>query len=277
MIEMNIQAKRKTKMPDLTINRRALLTKLGGASAIAILPAEALADALEHELMDQAAYGPECSEIDIIKVGRDVRRGAGQIFDKTIVPKLYKMPERPTLIDFFKLRFSEPTVSHCLKSAAHALNEGQPERNIMASLVHDIVINLIKTDHAWWGADLIAPYVDERITWGVRHHQALRFYADTETGYEYPELYRCVFGKDFEPEPYIQNAYSQARAHRWYMEARMITLNDTYGFTPGPAPDIDQFTDIIARNWRQPEQGLGFDDSASAHMWRTLLNPERPL
>jgi len=42
MIEMNIHAKRKNPMPDLTINRRALLTKLGGASAIAVLPAEAL-------------------------------------------------------------------------------------------------------------------------------------------------------------------------------------------------------------------------------------------
>ncbi len=264
-------------MPELTINRRVLLAKLGGASAVAALPAEALADALEHELMDQAVYGPECSEIDIINVGRDLRRGAGQLFDKTIVPVLYKLPKRPTLIDFFKRRFSEPTVAHCLKSAAHALKDGQPERNIMASLVHDIVINLMKTDHAWWGADLVAPYVEERIAWGIRHHQALRFYPDAETGYEYPELYRCVFGKDYEPEPYIKDAYSHARRHRWYMEARMITVNDTYGFTSGAAPEIDDFIDIIGRNWRQPEEGLGFDDSPSAHMWRTLLNPERPL
>ncbi len=259
------------------LNRRALIAKLGGGTAIAALPSEVLADALEHQLMDEAQYGPACAEVDIIKVGRDLRRGAGQVFDKTIVPQLYRMPQRPTLIDFFKLRFSNPTVAHCLKSAAHALADGQPERYVMTALVHDVALNLMKSDHAWWGADLVAPYVDDRIAWGIRHHQALRFYSDPETGYEYPELYHCVFGKEYEPEPYIADAYRHARDHEWYMEARMITLNDTYGFQPGAPPQIDAFTDIIGRNWRQPEEGLGFDGSPAAHMWRTLLNPERPL
>ena len=259
------------------IDRRALIAKLGGASAVAALPSEALADALEHELMEAAQYGPACVDKDIIAVGRDVRRGAGQLFDKSIVEHLYKLPERPTLIDFFKLRFSSGTVAHCLRSAARALKDGQPERYVMASLVHDIALNLMKADHAWWGADLVAPYVDERIAWGIRHHQALRFYPDAETGYEYPELYHCVFGRDYEPEPYIQRAYEDARKHRWYMEARMITVNDTYAFGDEAPPSIDEFTDIIGRHWRTPAEGLGNDNSPAAHMWRTLLNPSRPL
>ena len=35
-------------------------------------------------------------------------------------------------------------------------------------------------DHGWWGAQLLAPYVEERISWGIRYHQALRFYPDDE-------------------------------------------------------------------------------------------------
>lgn len=259
------------------VDRRTLLAKLGGAAAVASLPSESLADALEQELMSEANYGPQCAGLDVIDMGDGVRRGAGQLFSRKNVAKISVLPARPKLVDFFRLRFSNGTVAHCLKSAAHALADGQTERNIMAALVHDISLNLVKADHAWWGADLIAPYVDERIAWAVRHHQALRFFPDHEVGYEFPELYHCIFGRDYEPEPYIVAAYDSARRHRWYMDARMITVNDTYGFVDGPPPEINDFLDIIGRQWRDPEDGLGADGSSSAHMWRTLINPDRPL
>ena len=40
---------------------------------------------------------------------------------------------------------------------------------------------------------------------------------------------------------------------------------------------MDDFLDIIGRNFRQPEEGLGFDDSPSSHMWRTINWPTRYL
>jgi hypothetical protein len=40
---------------------------------------------------------------------------------------------------------------------------------------------------------------------------------------------------------------------------------------------IDIFTDIIGRHFKQPREGLGFDGSASAHMWRTMIAPTRFL
>ena len=36
-------------------------------------------------------------------------------------------------------------------------------------------------------------------------------------------------------------------------------------------------TDIIGRNFRQPEEGLGFDNSPSAHMWRSMIWPNNFL
>ena len=41
--------------------------------------------------------------------------------------------------------------------------------------------------------------------------------------------------------------------------------------------NLDDFVDIIARNFRQPEEGLGLDNSPSAHMWRTMMWPNRFL
>jgi hypothetical protein len=41
--------------------------------------------------------------------------------------------------------------------------------------------------------------------------------------------------------------------------------------------ELDDFTDVIGRNFKQPAEGLGFDHSPSAHMWRTIMWPTRAL
>jgi hypothetical protein len=41
--------------------------------------------------------------------------------------------------------------------------------------------------------------------------------------------------------------------------------------------DVEDFTDIIGRNFRQPKEGLGFDGSPVAHMWRSIIWPNNFL
>ena len=65
--------------------------------------------------------------------------------------------------------------------------------------------------------------------------------------------------------------------HKWYMEPRLVTVNDLYAFDPNAKVSIDPFEDIIGRHFKHPKEGLGFDNSPSAHMWRTLANPDAPL
>jgi len=67
------------------------------------------------------------------------------------------------------------------------------------------------------------------------------------------------------------------RNHKWYMDARMVTVNDLYSFEPGVNPQLEQFTDIIGRHFKQPKEGLGFDGSPVAHIWRSIASPDRPL
>lgn len=253
-------------------DRRAFIARLGGAAAVASMAPSALADELEDEMIARLDSAPECKPAET-----PIRRGAGILFNEDRIPTLEPMPAKPTLVDFFERRFSDGIVQHCLRSAQHALDSGQEEIHVMAALVHDTVMTLMRSDHGYWGADMLAPYVDERVAWGIRYHQALRFFPDESVGYEYPELYKRMFGEDFEPEPYIKAAYGDARKHKWYMHARMITVNDTYGFDENVNPSLDTFVDIIGRNFRQPKEGLGNDNSPSAHMWRTMLNPDRPL
>jgi len=203
-----------------------------------------------------------------IKAGRKILMGPD--------PRLPPMPEKPTLVDFFRLRFGN--TQHMLQSARLARINGHEEKVILACLLHDIsVTGFIGGDHGYWGAQMIEPYVDEEVCWAVRAHQVLRFFPDSSVGYEYPEAYIRFFGEDFRPEPYIYKAYEQMKDHRYYMTGRLITMNDIYAFDPDVRAELDDFTDIIGRHFRQPEEGLGLDHSPSAHIWRTMMWPTRAL
>jgi hypothetical protein len=91
-------------------------------------------------------------------------------------PALPRMPERPKLMDFFTHRFGDITVNHLLSSAKRAMDEGHEDKVVIACLLHDIANGcLIRADHGYWGAQMIAPYVSEEIAWAVQYHQPLRY------------------------------------------------------------------------------------------------------
>jgi hypothetical protein len=193
-------------------------------------------------------------------------------------PALPAMPERPVLRDFFRLRFGSFSQNHLLQSAKLARLKGLDEKVIMACLVHDIANSgLLRADHGYWGAQMVRPYVDEEVAWAIEKHQALRYFADESVGYAYPEAYIQYFGDDYNPPDYIRREHQAARQHRWYMTSRLVTINDLYSFEPGAAVDFDEFEDIVGRNFRQPEEGLGFDGSPVAHIWRTMIWPNNFL
>jgi hypothetical protein len=191
-------------------------------------------------------------------------------------PRLPKMPDKPQLIDFFKQRFA--STNHLLQSAALARKAGHNEKVVLACLLHDIgVVGFIRCDHGYWGAQLIEPYVDEEVSWAIRVHQALRFFPDEANGYAYPDMYKKYFGEHYEPEPYIVDEYKRARNHKHYLTARLICVNDIYAFDPNAKVNLDDFVDLIGRNFKQPKEGLGFDNTPASHMWRTLMWPTRFL
>jgi hypothetical protein len=243
------------------------------------------ADALEQKMSDEldllytksALHNMEDGQLGASGMGlAEQMKHPGKLFLIGDDPRLPKMPAKPTLLDYFKYR-ARGTM-HLLQSATHALNAGMPEKIILASLLHDIANAIfIKSDHGYWGAQLVEPYVDEEVSWAIRAHQALRFFPDESVGYKYPVLYASYFGEDYVPDDYIKEAYLRARDHKWYMTARMITVHDIYSFDPNAKVSWEPFIDIIGRNFRQPEEGLGFDNSPVAHMWRTIRRPTKYL
>ena len=230
-------------------------------------------------LLDRKVAEPFFSRVAHLATGGPKAFGSGKylMHDE---PRLPEMPKAPTLVDFFTRRIllNRRGGAHLLQSAKLATKNGLPEKLVLACLLHDIaVVCHVRSDHGYYGAQMIEPYVDEEVAFAVRYHQALRFYPDAETGYEYPELYTRSFGEDYRPPEYVKQAYEYARAHKWYMSARLVTCNDLYSFDPNAKVGIEEFTDIIGRNFRQPKEGLGFDHSPTAHMWRSIIWPNNFL
>ena len=115
------------------------------------------------------------------------------------------------------------------------------------------------------------------VAWAIEKHQALRFFPDLEVGYEYPTRYIEYFGEDYVPEPYLKKEHDRAKKHKFYMSSREIMMHDVYAFDPYLQVDVEIFTDIIGRNFKQPKEGLGFDGSPTAHMWRSIIWPNNFL
>ena len=54
-------------------------------------------------------------------------------------PRLPTMPEKPTLLDFYRYRIPNP--SHLLQSANYAMQNNMDEKVILACLLHDISVD----------------------------------------------------------------------------------------------------------------------------------------
>ncbi len=145
----------------MEINRRAFIASLGGTGAVALMSPDEKADALEHYmearlvesgvvegLLSETQDRPIPTVADLAArnadLTRDYRNGVGALFvnrndgDRKVDGKLRKlqtMPDQPTLLDFFRYRFS--WTNHCLQSATRALKTGMPEEIVLASLLRD--------------------------------------------------------------------------------------------------------------------------------------------
>lgn len=122
---------------------------------------------------------------------------------------------------------------------------------------------------------MIEPDVHAEVAWSVKYHQALRYFPAPE--YDYPAINKEVSSEDFEPPDYLYQAREVAMAHPWYDSAMQVVVNDFYAFEQNTSLKFTAFTGLVERHFRRPASGLGFDESPSAHMWRTVIWPNNFL
>ena len=125
-----------------------------------------------------------------------------------------------------------------------ALEAGHDEKVVIACFLHDISNGaLMRTDHGYWGAQLVAPYVSEEVALGDPLPPAA---ALLRRRVRRLQISRCLQAVSSAPTTSRPNTSSRdhddARAHRWYMTSRMITLSTTsMPSSPGPSSTPSMF------------------------------------
>jgi len=113
------------------------------------------ADQYEDELMQQLEKTVPARSPIYVSGEIDPREGIvrpplepGQHMLMRDDPRRVKMPEAPTIVDFFRARFRKGGVQHLLQSANLAKKNGHNEKVITACLLHDIgVVGFIQAAH----------------------------------------------------------------------------------------------------------------------------------
>lgn len=84
-----------------------------------------------------------------------------------------------TMLDMLKgpkLGYQVNRYEHSLQSATRAARGGESDDLVVGALLHDIGDVFAPANHSDAAASLVAPYVDERTTWIVRHHGLFQGY-----------------------------------------------------------------------------------------------------
>src|SRR5438876_9392841 len=122
---------------------------------------EERADALEESMMRR---------LEQRAPAQGVRRGTGVLFGgltpgglPLALGVLAAMPPRPTIVDFFKLRFMPHTVTHVLQSAIDALMQCEPEERVLSCLLPELAVNLNKVDRGRGAAYAVVPYAAYKV------------------------------------------------------------------------------------------------------------------
>jgi len=87
---------------------------------------------------------------------------------------------------------------HSLQSATRALRNGEGDEMVVAALLHDVADPIAPENHSAVAAEILKPYVEERIHWIVRHHGLFQGY-----------YYFHHLGGD-------RNARDRFREHEWF-------------------------------------------------------------
>ncbi len=132
-------------------------------------------------------------------------------------------------------------LEHSVQTATRALRDGRSEQYVVAALVHDIGDELAPYSHGKMVAEILRPFVSERIAWIIEKHPLFQAY-----------YYAHHVGAD-------RNARDKYRDHPYYQDCvEFCELYDQSSFDPDyDSMSLDSFRDMVHRVFREPLAGSG--------------------
>lgn len=174
---------------------------------------------------------------------------------------------------------------HALQSAAVALSAGWNEEVVLAAFLHDYGKLIRRQQHSFFSAEMIKPYVSEKVHWMVlQHFDVIAVLAADEERMQSTKLVhptqqmRDVWynRQAFKDGPRVPNRVDldleSLVNHKWSAELAQVREADDWGRIPHYAPDVRQeVMKIVDRHFKQPKKGLGADGSSASAYWKLVI------
>ena len=134
-------------------------------------------------------------------------------------------------------------LEHSLQTATRALNDKADDEMIVAALFHDVGDPIAPANHSAVAAEILKPYVDDRIFWIIRHHGVFQGY-----------YYFHHLGGD-------RDARDIFREHEWFDDCVYFCHEyDQNCFDPNyNEMPLEEFTPLVYEVFNRPSRFEGFE------------------
>ncbi len=174
---------------------------------------------------------------------------------------------------------------HAIQAGAYALARGWNEEVVLGAFLHDFGKLIRRQKHSFFSAEMMKPYVSEKIYWMLLWHfdviECLEPDAERirETSAVHPtrQMKDIWYNRQaFQDGPRSPNRVDldlqKLKDHPWYKELSQLRQADDEGriphYTPSALPELRK---IVARHFKLPKQGLGWDGSSASEYWKLVV------
>jgi hypothetical protein len=153
---------------------------------------------------------------------------------------------------------------HALQSAAWALHNDCDDEIITAAFLHDYGKLINRRKHSWFSAEMMKPYVSERVYFMIQVHFDIgHLLMQREPWFSAPCFSEAAGRTD------LDERLAWIAAHPWFGGASLVCKAELEARIPKQCPDVvDDLRKVLGRTFKLPRRGLGYDGSSAAELWR---------
>jgi hypothetical protein len=246
-------------------NRRSFLQALGGGAALGAVISPASAATRSKPVLWTWRY-PIDPDAPKLKPPIDV-------FDVMEQRIAYPHPE---VYDAAKDQFTDNTfvqnqANHMYQAAAYAMKQGWSDDVITAAFLHDLGKAICYEKHTWFSAELLKPYVSEKVYWITRVHFDIGYAVHTDLSKVPPKM----------QNPFIENKRDRIgidteamKRNPWYLEGTHVYEADNASHAPHERPKImPELRKVLAKTFKLSKKGLAYDGAYCDELWKILIEP----
>lgn len=153
---------------------------------------------------------------------------------------------------------------HSLQCAAMALERGYDDEIVTALFLHDWGKPICVQKHSWIAAQMIRPYVSERVAWLVDVHYDIEALIYNEMPWYDSPNFEGRINLDLEA---IKNS-------PWFKDGVKVREIDEECRAPLKSPNvIEDVKKILDKTFKLPKKGLAYDDHPFAGFWKIIVEP----